>query len=151
MAYIDENTPEYTPQFRGAKMQIYKTFIRPVVTYGCESWTMKKEDQNILRRFERKIIRRVTQRREWRIRNSEEIDNIRKKDIVRFVKAKRISWVGHVERMEDNRMPKKVMREKIYTRRKKDRPKVRWLDEVQEDLRDMGIEGWRRKAQGRDQ
>ena len=27
---------------RGAKMQIYKTLIRPVVTCGCESWTMKK-------------------------------------------------------------------------------------------------------------
>jgi hypothetical protein len=58
---------------------------------------------------------------------------------------------GHVERMEDSRMPKRVMREKIYTRRKRSRPKVRWLDDVQEDLREMGIEGWRRKAQGRDQ
>jgi hypothetical protein len=47
------------------------------------------------------------------------IDNIiRKKDIVRFVKARGISWIGHVERMEDGRMPKSVMREKIYTRRK---------------------------------
>ena len=27
---------------RGAKMQIYKTLIRTVVTYGCEFWTMKK-------------------------------------------------------------------------------------------------------------
>jgi hypothetical protein len=42
------------------------------------------------------------------------------------VKARRISWVGHVERMEDSRMPKRVMREKIYTRRKRGRPKVRW-------------------------
>jgi hypothetical protein len=48
--------------------------------------------------------------------------------------------------MEDSRMPKRVMREKMYTRRKRGRPKVRWLDDVQE-----GIEGWRRKAQDRDQ
>jgi hypothetical protein len=34
------------------------------------------------------------------------------------VKVRRISWIGHVERMEDSSMPKRVMREKIYTRRK---------------------------------
>jgi hypothetical protein len=59
--------------------------------------------------------------------------------IVRFVKARRISWIGHVERMEDSRKPKTVMREKIYTRRKMGRPKVRWLDDVQEDLREWGL------------
>jgi hypothetical protein len=88
------------------------------------------KDGNILRSFERKIIRRiygsVKQGREWRIRNNEGIDNIiRKKDIVRFVKARRISWIGHVESMEDSRMPKRVMREKRYTKRR-GRPKVRW-------------------------
>jgi hypothetical protein len=44
---------------------------------------MKKEDENILRRFERKMIRiiygSVKQGREWRIRNKEEIDNIVRK------------------------------------------------------------------------
>jgi hypothetical protein len=53
--------------------------------------------------------------------------------------------------MEDSRMPKRVMTGKIYTRRKRDRSKVRWLDDVQEDLREMEIEGCRRKAQDRDQ
>jgi hypothetical protein len=67
------------------------------------------------------------------------------------VKARKISWIGHVERMKDSRMPKRVTREKIYTRRKRGRTKVRWLDDVQEDLREMGTEGWRRKAQDRDQ
>jgi hypothetical protein len=89
---------------------------------------------------------------EWRTRNNEEIDNIlRKEDMIRFVKARRISCIGHVERMEDSRMPKRVIRQKIYTRRKRGRPKVRWLDDVQENLREVGIEGWRRKAQDRDQ
>jgi hypothetical protein len=73
------------------------------------------------------------------------IDNVLREDIVR------ISRAGHLERMEDSRMPKRVMREKTYTRRRRGRPKVRWLDDVQEDLREMGIEGWRRKAQDRDQ
>jgi hypothetical protein len=46
---------------------------------------MKKEDENIQRRFEWKIIRRidgpVRQGREWRIRDYEEIDNITRKNI----------------------------------------------------------------------
>jgi hypothetical protein len=71
---------------------------------------------------------------EWRTRNNEEMHNIlRKEYIVRFVKARRISRIGHVERMEDNRMPKRVLRVKIYTKRRRGRPKVRWLDDVQED------------------
>jgi phage host-nuclease inhibitor protein Gam len=41
---------------RSAKMQIYKTLIRPVVMYGSEIWTLTKSDENLLRIFERKIL-----------------------------------------------------------------------------------------------
>jgi hypothetical protein len=51
-------------------------------------------------------------------------------------KALKTEIIGHVERMEDSRMSKRVMREKIYTKRRRGRPKVRWLDDVQEDLTD---------------
>jgi hypothetical protein len=53
--------------------------------------------------------------------------------------------------LKNNNNARRVIRENIYTKRKTGRPKVRWLDDVQEDLREIGIEGWRRKTQDRDQ
>jgi hypothetical protein len=41
---------------RAAELQLYKTLIRPVVTYGTETWTLTVTEENILRTFERKII-----------------------------------------------------------------------------------------------
>ena len=41
------------------KMLIYKTLIRPVITYGSETLTLKKSDENLLRIFERKILRNI--------------------------------------------------------------------------------------------
>jgi F0F1-type ATP synthase alpha subunit len=44
---------------RPVKMQIYKTLIRPVITYGSETWTFTKSDENLLRIFERKILHKI--------------------------------------------------------------------------------------------
>jgi len=56
-------------------MQIYKTLIRPVVTYGSETWTLTKSDENLLRIFKRKILRKIygpiQEGDIWRIRDNE--------------------------------------------------------------------------------
>jgi hypothetical protein len=45
-----------------------------------------------------------------RIRNSDEIDEIvKKEDIVRFIKVRRIDWMGYVERIDANKMPRKLV------------------------------------------
>jgi hypothetical protein len=49
--------------------------------------------------------------------------------------TRRIDWLGHVERRGANRMPWKILCEKIYTKRVTGRPKLRWFDDVREELR----------------
>jgi hypothetical protein len=40
-------------------MKIYKTMIRPVVTYSLETWTLTAKDENSLRIFEKQILRKI--------------------------------------------------------------------------------------------
>jgi hypothetical protein len=71
--------------------------------------------------------------------------------IVRFIKAQRIQWLGHVERMDETAMPKRVLKGKLYATRRIGRPKIRWLEDVIADLRRMGISGRMEKERNRDQ
>ena len=85
--------------------------VRPVVTYSSETWT---KDENNLCIFERQILRKmsdpVNNENIWRIRNNMEIDNfIEGADIVRFIKAQRIKWLGHIQRMDQARPSGKLL------------------------------------------
>jgi len=81
----------------------------------------------------------------WRIRMNYELNNpIKTADIVRFVKSKRMAWLGHVMRMEGKRIPKRVLEWKPTGRRNRGRPRKRWIEDVEEGIQIMGIRGWRK-------
>jgi hypothetical protein len=66
---------------------------------------------------------------------------IRSSDIVRFIKSKRIAWIGHVMRMEETRIPKRLLEWKPMGRRIRGRPRKRWLEDIEDDIHTMGIRG----------
>lgn len=86
----------------------------------------------------------------WRRRTNAEVDKILDhEDIVRFAKSQRIRWLGHIIRMEDRRTPKAIYQAKVEGRRNQGRPRNRWCDEVEIDLKRMSVSSWRRKAEDR--
>jgi hypothetical protein len=117
---------------------LYKTLIRTVLIYGSETWTLFKNSENVLSTFERKILRRiygpVQDNGQWRIRYSKELYELYcEPDLVTCIKLKRLQWAGHVQRMEDTRIPKKVFKAKFEVVRSVGKPRKRWEDEMQQD------------------
>ena len=70
-------------------------------------------------------------------------DEQRKENIVKWIKGQRISWLGHLERMEEDRMPKKIFTQETEGSRRRGRPRKRWKGEVERDLQVLGIRRWR--------
>jgi hypothetical protein len=69
---------------------------------------------------------------------------------VKFIKAQRIRWLGHVKRMEEGAMARKVMEGRLFIGRRKGRPHLRWMDDVGADLKTMKIKQWMEKMQDRE-
>ncbi|CAI6347317.1 unnamed protein product [Macrosiphum euphorbiae] len=63
----------------------------------------------------------------------------------------KIRWLGHVERMDEETIPKRVMLARMEETRRQGRPRSRWIDEVKKDLQQMGIRNWRSIAKDREE
>ena len=70
-------------------------------------------------------------------------------DIVADVKKKRLEWTGHVVGMDQGRIVKKIFDSKQEGSRTRGRPRVRWMEDVGKDLREIMVKRWRQKADDR--
>jgi hypothetical protein len=67
---------------------------------------------------------------------------LKKPAITETIRLHRLCWFGHVQRMEENRIPKRVLCMYLESTRLRGRPRNRWRDEVREDGRIVGRKVW---------
>jgi hypothetical protein len=66
---------------------------------------------------------------------------LKKPTIIETIRLNRLHWFGQVQKMEENRIPKRVLCMNLGTTRLRGRPRNRWPDKVTEDGRIVGGEG----------
>jgi hypothetical protein len=70
-------------------------------------------------------------------------------DIIKFIKSQRLRLAAHVMGMENTRTTRKIAEWTPYKTRPAGRPRLRWMDQVEEDLKRMKIVGWRATVEDR--
>ena len=131
------------------------TVVVSTVMYGSESWGMKVTERQKLNVFEKKCLRSMTGVfRVDRVRN----EVVRARTGVRRELAARVDmnvlrWFGQVERMDNERLLKKVTNAKVDGRSARGRPRFGWMDGVKRALNDkrMDVNGARECARNRNE
>ena len=111
------------------------SLVFPVVTYGSESWTLRKADQLRLKSFEIRAWRRLL-RIPWTAKKTNDwvLEQIQPHmSLLNIIERGKLKYCGHILRTGDS-LEKVIMQGKVEGKRRRGRPKRRWLDEITEKL-----------------
>jgi hypothetical protein len=141
---------------KNLKINMYRTIILPVVSYGCETWSLTLREE---RRLRNRVLRRVFGPKmdevteEWRKLHKEELNDLYSlPNIVRVVKLRRMRWAGHVARRGEERGVHRVLVGKPERKRPLVRSGRRWENTIKMDVQEVegGHGDWMELAQDRD-
>ena len=121
------------------KVHLVKAIVFPVVMYGCESWTIKKAECQIINAFKLWCWRRLF-RVSWTARrlNQPILKEISPEYSLEALMLKlKLQYFGHLMQRADS-FEKTLMLGKIEGRRRRGRQRMRWLDGIT-DSRDMSL------------
>jgi hypothetical protein len=108
---------------------------------GCETWSLTLREEHRLRRFENRVLRRISgpKRDEvtggWRKLHNEELHTLYSSpSIIKVIKARRMILAGHVECMGEVSCVYNILVGRPEGRRSLGRPRRRWEDNIKMDF-----------------
>ena len=133
------------------KKVLYEKVVMPTVMYGSEAWGMKVTERQKLNVLEMKCLRSMTGlSRLDRVRN--EVVRARtgvRRELAARVDMNVLKWFGHVEKMDNDRLLKKVMNAKVDGRSARGRRRFGWMDGVKRALNDRRMDEASERARNR--
>ena len=119
---------------------LYKSYVRSALTYGGECWALRIEDERRLITTEMGMLRLICGKTlkdkitDEKVREITGVDEMKK-----FLRGQRLRWLGHVERINENRGPAKVLLHFQIDGSKTERPKKEWIEVLEKDMRERGL------------
>ena len=127
------------------KFKLYNAIVISTLLYGAETWALRATDEARLNAFGAKCIRRILGIK-WSdyIPNHELYQKSKQVPIAKTIRKRRIQWFGHIMRMEDSRITRKMLNWNPKGTAKRGRKKANWLNNVQTDALTLGtdIDHW---------
>jgi hypothetical protein len=130
---------------KNTKISVYRTIILPVVLYGCETWPLTLREEQRLRVFENRALRRIFGPKrdeatgEWRRLHNEELNDLySSQNIIRVIKSRRMRWAEPAARMGEKRGAYRILVGRPEGRRPLGRPRHRWEDNIKMYLQEVG-------------
>ena len=118
------------------------TIFKDMQSSWAEAWTLTKKEQASI--IFRRIYGRKYENGEWKSRTNRELEKMSKgENTVKLIEGQRISWLGHLEGMEEYRMPKKIFTQEMEWTRRRGRSRKGWKEEVERDVQVLEVRRWR--------
>ena len=124
------------------KMKLYRANVVSVLIYGCETWQLTEHQEDKLNAFDYNCLRKIM-KISWKDKVTNE--EVRRKanipPVTQIIRKQRLSWFGHVIRMDRDRLAKNIINwEPPYSEAKRGRPQTSWKDTIKRDLRELNLE-----------
>ena len=124
------------------KLRVYQACVLSTLLYGSKSWVAYSAHEKRLNTFHLRCLRRLLGIK-WqdKITNVEVLRRADMPSMFGLLSQRRLRWLGHVYRMEDERIPKAILYGELSEgQRLKGRPRMRFMDVCKRDLKSSNID-----------